>query len=237
MQKALERTEMLIGKEAVEKLKNAKVAVFGLGGVGGACTEALARSGIGELHLIDNDTVSESNLNRQIFATVEMVGKLKTEAAKARISAVAPNVKVKLFNMFYLPENADSFDFSEYDYVVDAIDTVSAKISIICECEKAGTRVISSMGTGNKLDPTQFEVSDIYKTSVCPLARVMRNELKKRNVKSLKVVYSKEEPVKICTEACSKTERRVPASISFVPPAAGLILASEVVKDLIKEQV
>ena len=220
------RTEKLIGKAALERLKNSRVAVFGVGGVGGYVVEALARSGVGALDLIDNDVVSESNINRQIIALHSTLGKQKTEVAAARVKDINPAIKVRTHNVFFLPETADSFDFSLYDYVVDAIDTVSGKIALIESAKRANVPVISSMGTGNKLDATAFEVVDISKTSVCPLARVMRRELKKRGVEKVKVVYSKEEP--------KETEEGVPASIAFVPPVAGLILAGEVVKDLIK---
>lgn len=220
------RTEKLIGKAALEKLKNSRVAVFGVGGVGGYVVEALARSGVGALDLIDNDRVSESNINRQIIALRSTIGKQKTEVAAARVKDINPEIKVRTHNVFFLPETADSFDFSLFDYVVDAIDTVSGKIALIESAKRANVPVISSMGTGNKLDPTVFEVADISKTSVCPLARVMRRELKKRGIEKVKVVYSKEEP--------KETEGGVPSSIAFVPPVAGLIIAGEVVKDLIK---
>ena len=223
------RTEMLLGKENIDKLETAHVAVFGLGGVGGHVCEALARCGIGEFTLFDNDTVAESNLNRQIIATVDTIGMAKCEAMKNRILSINPNAKVNANQVFYLPENADDFPLGSYDYVVDAIDTVSAKIELAVRAEKVGIPIISSMGTGNKLDPTQFKITDIYKTSVCPLARVMRRELKLRNVKSLKVVYSQEMPIKpnILEEG-----KRTPGSTSFVPSVAGLIIASEVIKDL-----
>ena len=233
MSEQFSRTEALLGKEAVEKLNNARVAVFGIGGVGSYVVEALARAGVGALDLIDSDTVSEGNINRQLIALHSTVGKDKVEVAKERVLDVNPKCKVRTYKTFYLPENADSFDLSVYSYVVDAIDTVSGKISLVCGAESANVPVISSMGTGNKLDPTRFEVADIYKTSVCPLAKAVRTQLRKRGVKSLKVVYSKEEPVKI--EVVGEGNRRaVPASISFVPSAAGLIIAGEVIKDLIK---
>lgn len=202
------------------------MAVFGVGGVGGYVVEALARSGVGALDLIDNDTVSESNINRQIVALHSTIGKQKTTVAAARVNDINPEIKVREHNLFFLPETADSFDFSLYDYVVDAIDTVSGKLALIERAKEANVPVISSMGTGNKLDPTAFEVADISKTSVCPLARVMRRELKKRGIEKVKVVYSKEEP--------KETDLNVPASIAFVPPVAGLIIAGEVIKDLIK---
>lgn len=227
-----ERTELLLGNKATEKLKNAHVAVFGIGGVGGYVVEALARSGVGEIDVIDKDTVSVSNINRQIIALHSTVGMAKTEAVKKRALDINPNIKINTFDVFYLPETADMFDFSKYDYVVDAIDTVKGKIEIIVQADKANVNVISSMGAGNKLDPTRFEVDDIYKTSVCPLARVMRRELKARGIKKLKVVYSKEEAVKVQS---SGSERPVPGSVAFVPSVAGLIIAGEVIKDLVKE--
>ena len=221
------RTEALIGTEALERLKKSHVAVFGVGGVGGYVTEALARSGIGELTLIDNDTVKESNINRQIIALTSTLGELKTEAFRKRIHDINPDIKVNIHNVFYLPETKDEIDFSSFDYVVDAIDTVSGKIAIIEKCDEEKIPVISSMGTGNKLNPTAFKIADISKTSVCPLARVMRYELKKRGIKKVKVLFSEENPV--------KQQMRVPASISFVPSVAGLIIAGEVVKDLINK--
>ena len=234
MRESLSRTEALIGKNAVEKLKNKRVAVFGIGGVGGYVVEALARCGVGTIDLIDSDVVSESNINRQIIALYSTIGRFKTEVMAERIKDVNPACKVNVYNVFYLPETADQFDFSCYDYVVDAVDTVTAKLSIIERAKTAKIPVISSMGTGNKLDPTFFEVADIYQTSVCPLAKVMRRELKKRGIESLKVVYSKEEP-KSQGVIDEKTRKSAPASISFVPPVAGLILAGEVVKDLIED--
>lgn len=233
MRERLSRTEALIGTEAIERLKGKRVAVFGIGGVGGYAVEALARAGVGTLDLIDSDAVSESNINRQIIALSSTVGLLKTEVMKKRIQEINPEIKVNVFNLFYLPETADQFDFSAYDYIVDAVDTVTAKLSIVERAWQAKTPVISSMGTGNKLEPTLFEVADIYQTSVCPLAKVMRRELKKRGIERLKVVYSKEEP-KTQGVYDEKTGKTSPASISFVPPVAGLILASEVIKDLIK---
>ncbi|MBO5240449.1 MAG: tRNA threonylcarbamoyladenosine dehydratase [Clostridia bacterium] len=219
------RTERLIGKAGLERLAKARVAVFGIGGVGGYVVEALARSGVGALDLIDNDTVSESNINRQIIALHSTIGKRKTEVAAARVRDINPAIEVRVHNVFFLPETAASFDFSLYDYVVDAIDTVSGKIALIEKAKEANVPVISSMGTGNKLNPTAFEVADISKTSVCPLARVMRRELKKRSIGNVKVVYSKEEP--------KENSGGEPASIAFVPPVAGLIIAGEVIKDLI----
>ena len=227
------RTALLIGDKGVEKLKNARVAVFGIGGVGGYVVEALARSGVGALDLIDKDTVSESNINRQIIALHSTVGRLKTEVAAERARDINPNVTVRTHNVFYLPETADSFDFSQYDYVVDAIDTVSGKLALIEQAKKANIPVISSMGAGNKLDATAFEVADIAKTSVCPLARVMRRELKKRGIEHVKVVYSKEEPL-ASSVTDEESGKAVPGSIAFVPSVVGLILAGEVIKDLIK---
>lgn len=234
MSEIFSRTEMLIGKTATQKLQNSRVAVFGVGGVGGYVAEALARCGVGTIDLIDNDRVSESNINRQIIALSSTVGMMKTEVMKSRILDINSAAQVNTFNLFVLPENIDSIDLTVYDYIVDAIDTVSGKLAIIEKAYSLGIPVISSMGTGNKLDPTKFEISDIYKTSVCPLARVMRYELKKRGVKKLKVLYSKEEPVKAQTTADGTGKRAVPGSISFVPSVAGLIIGGEVVKDLIK---
>ena len=227
------RTALLIGEEGLEKLKKARVAVFGVGGVGGYVVEALARSGVGALELIDKDVVSVSNINRQIIALHSTVGRLKTEVAAERARDINPDIDVTVRNVFYLPETAAEFDFSAYDYVVDAIDTVSGKIALIEQSKKANVPVISCMGAGNKLDASAFEVADITKTSVCPLARVMRRELKKRGIDHVKVVYSKEEP----KESQAKDEesgKPIPASIAFVPSVAGLILAGEVIKDLIK---
>lgn len=227
------RTEMLLGKENVEKLKNKKVIVFGIGGVGGYVCEALARTGVGKIDLVDNDTVSKSNINRQIIALHSTVGRYKTEVMKERMLDINPEIQVDTFNVFYTPETSNQFDFSCYDYVVDAIDTVSGKIELVLQAQKAGTNVISSMGTGNKLNPCGFKVSDIYKTSVCPLARVMRTELKKRNVKKLKVVYSEETPISH-SDPTKENGRYIPASCAFTPSVAGLIIASEIIKDLIK---
>lgn len=229
------RTELLIGEEGILKLQNSHVAVFGIGGVGGYVVEALVRAGVGAIDLIDNDTVSVTNINRQIIATTQTIGRSKTEVMKERVIAINPDIKVRTFDCFYLPETRDLFDFPQYDYVVDAVDTVTAKIDLILACQQAKTKIISSMGTGNKLNPALFEVTDLYKTSVCPLAKVMRKELKARNVKKLKVVYSKEIPIKPTGDTGEVTSKRaVPGSISFVPPVAGLILAGEVVNDLIK---
>lgn len=230
------RTELLLGGEAMWILKRSKVAVFGVGGVGGYVTEALARSGVGAFELIDRDVVSVTNLNRQIIATWKTIGRDKTEVMAKRIREINPEAEVTLRKCFYLPETADQFDFTQYDYVVDAVDTVTAKIEIILQAQRAGVPVISSMGAGNKLDPSAFEVADIYKTSVDPLARVMRRELKKRGVRKLKVVYSKEVPIKPLgqIEADPEAGRKdVPGSSAFTPSAAGLLIASEVVKDLI----
>ena len=224
---------MLIGEEAVEKLKRARVAVFGVGGVGGYAIEVLARAGVGAIDLIDNDRVSESNINRQIIALHSTVGRLKTDVMKERLLDINPQMDVRTHNVFFLPENADEFDFSGYDYVVDAIDTVSGKIALIERAKKANVPVISCMGTGNKTNPSAFVVADIEKTSVCPLARVMRRELKGRGISGVKVVYSTEEPHEP-SGAKSETGKPVPASISFVPPVAGLLLASAVIKDLIE---
>ncbi len=234
MSDMFERTEMLIGEEAVNKLKASRVAIFGLGGVGGYTLESLVRAGVGSFVLIDSDTVSESNLNRQILATRDTVGMAKTEAARQRALAINPDVKITLYNTFVLTNNFDEIDLTGCDYIVDAVDTVTAKLTIIERANALGIPVISSMGTGNKLDPTAFEVTDIYKTSVCPLARVVRYELKKRGIRKLKVLYSKEEPRK--AKATVQGDRPVPASISFVPSVAGLIIGGEVVKDIIREK-
>lgn len=233
MEEVFSRTELMLGKDAMEKLKNSRVAVFGIGGVGGHAAEALVRSGIGAIDLIDNDVVSKSNINRQMFATISSVGELKVEAARKRLLDINPEVNIKCHNVFYLPENSDSFDFSLYDYVIDAVDTVSAKIDIIMKAKENNIPVISSMGAGNKLDPTRFEVSDIYKTSVCPLARVMRKAMKDRGVSDLKVVYSKEEPVIKKEKVFGDNGKPVPGSIAFVPSVVGLIMAGETIKDLI----
>ena len=239
------RTELLLGKEAMEKLAKARVAVFGIGGVGGHVAEALVRSGVQNIDLIDNDKVSLTNINRQIIATTKTVGRYKTEVMKERILEINPECKVNIYNCFYLPETKDEFDFSQYSYIVDAVDTVTAKIQLVVEAQEKNVPIISSMGAGNKLNPAEFEVADIYKTSVCPLAKVMRKELKKRNIKHLKVVYSKEEaltPIEnIQTEERVSPEevefksakrRATPGSVAFVPSVAGLIIASEVIKDL-----
>lgn len=219
------RTEALLGEEAMEKLKKARVAVFGIGGVGGHVVEALVRSGVGAVDIVDSDKVCLSNLNRQIIATESSIGKYKVDVMKERILDINPEAVVNVHKCFYLPETKDEFDFSQYSYVVDAVDTVTAKIQLVMEAEEAGVPIISSMGAGNKLDPTAFQVADIYKTSVCPLAKVMRRELKKRGIKKLKVVYSREQPV---------VKNAVPASVAFVPSVVGLIIAGEVIKDLAK---
>ncbi len=232
MNEIFSRTEALLGADAMERLKKARVAVFGIGGVGGYAAEALARSGVGTLDLIDSDTVSPSNINRQIIALHSTVGMLKVEAAKARIRDINPDAVVNTYPVFYLPETAAQFDFAQYDYVIDGVDTVAAKLSLAEAARDAGVPIISAMGAGNKLDPTAFEVADISKTTVCPLARVMRRELKKRGIHHMKVVYSREEPV---TPAHGDGERRVPGSVAFVPPVVGLILAGEVIKALAAE--
>ena len=235
------RTELLIGQAALEKLQNSRVAIFGVGGVGYVC-EALVRSGVGHFDLIDNDTVSLTNINRQIIALHSTIGKLKVDVMKERMLDINPDVDVSVHPCFYLPETADQFDFSNYDYVVDAIDTVTGKIEIIVQADAHQVPVISSMGAGNKLNPAMMEVSDIYKTSVCPLARVMRRELKKRHIKHCKVVYSKEKAIQPSQASLEKyvadseenfTKKSIPGSTAFVPSVAGLILASEVIKDLI----
>ena len=242
------RTQLLLGQEGMEKLYRARVAVFGIGGVGGYTVEALARSGVGTLDLIDDDKVCLTNLNRQIFATRKTVGQYKVDVAQQRILEINPKAVVHTYKTFYAPQTAELFDFTQYDYVVDAIDTVTGKLELVEQAEKAGVPIISSMGAGNKMDPTAFEVADIYETSVCPLARVMRKELKKRGIKKLKVVYSKEPPMTpiedmaisyrtncICppgTERKCTQRRQVPGSNAFVPSVVGLIIAGEVVKDL-----
>ena len=225
-----ERTELLIGAEGLEKLRKAKILIFGVGGVGGYVCEALARAGIGTIHIVDNDTVSESNLNRQIIATCHTVGKLKTQVMAERILSINPECSVRRYDCFYLPDTSDAegFYFEQYDYVIDATDTTSAKIDIITRCKNAGIPVISSMGTGNKLDPSRFEIADISKTSVCPLAKVVRRELRNRGIHGVKVLFSREEPI--------KTGSRIPGSISYVPSVAGLLIGGEVIRDLLKEK-
>ena len=244
------RTQLLIGADGMEKLQQARVAVFGIGGVDGYAVEALARSGIGTLDLIDDDRVCLTNLNRQIHATRKTIGKYKADVAKERILEINARAVVNTHKIFYLPGTADQFDFTQYDYVIDAIDTVTGKVALVCQAQEAGTPIISSMGAGNKMDPTAFEVADIYETSVCPLAKAMRRELRKRGIPSLKVVYSKEKPLTpiedeeiscrehcICPPDTARTctvRRQIPGSNAFVPSVAGLIIAGEVVKDLIR---
>lgn len=226
MKEQFSRLETLIGKENLTKLQNSRVAVFGIGGVGGYTVEALVRCGIGTIDIIDSDKVAESNLNRQIYALHSTIGKYKVDVAKERILDINPNIKINTYKTFYTPQTSGDFDFSQYDYIVDAIDTVIGKIELVMQANEAKTPIICSMGAGNKMNPADFEVADIYKTSVCPLAKVMRQELKKRRIKKLKVVYSKELPKK-------ENGRRIPASNAFVPSTVGLIIAGEVVKDLI----
>lgn len=233
MNEELIRTQMLIGETAVKKLAESHVAVFGIGGVGSYVVEALARGGVGSLDIIDSDTVALSNINRQLIALHSTVGMKKTDAAEQRIIDINPNANVRKFDRFFSAETASEFDFSEYNYIVDAIDTVTSKLLLIECAKKADTDIISCMGTGNKLDPTKFEVTDIYKTHECPLARVMRRELKKRSIDSLTVLYSPEPPCTPITDG-ENGEKRTPASIAFVPSAAGLIIASKVIGDLIK---
>ena len=226
------RTEILIGKDKMKKLSDAKVIVFGIGGVGGAVCEALARGGIGSIDIVDCDTVSESNINRQAVAYSSTVGRYKTDVMKEKLSDINPDINVTPINLFYTKETADEIDFSGYDYVVDAVDTVTAKLLIIEKAKEKGAGIISSMGTGNKLDPTLFEIADISKTSVCPLAKVMRYELKKRNIKNVKVLFSKEIPLVPEDIEGEGNKRKTPGSMSFVPPVAGMIIAGEVIKDI-----
>lgn len=232
-----DRTKRLLGAESMTKLENAHVAVFGIGGVGGHAADALVRSGIGEITIVDSDEVAESNINRQLIATTKTVGRKKVEVMKEHLLEINPDVKVHTFDCFFLPETKSQFNFYGFDYVIDAVDTVTAKIALVEACQETETPIVSSMGAGNKLDPTAFEVADIYKTSVCPLAKVMRKELKKRNIKRLKVVYSKETPLdakedeKFVSDEI-RQRRATPGSIAFVPSVAGLILAGEVIKDL-----
>ncbi len=240
MPEQFSRTELLYGAEAMEKLRASRVAVFGIGGVGGYVVEALARSGIGALDLIDFDKVCLSNLNRQIIATLKIVGEYKVDAAEERIRDINPDCIVRTYKTMFMPETQEEFDFRQYDYVVDAIDTVKGKLAIIEKAKEAAVPIISSMGAGNKLNPAMFEVADIYETSICPLAKVMRHECRKRGIESLKVVYSKEEPVKP-SDSQEKTDdftgrRSVPGSTAFVPSAAGLIIAGEVINDLVKSK-
>lgn len=225
-----ERSEFLLGEDAIKILSKAHVAVFGIGGVGSYAVEALGRCAVGEISLFDSDTVSQSNINRQLIATVKTVGTDKTKAAESRLKNINPKIKVNANKLFFSAENADSIDFNSFDYVIDAIDTVSSKLLLAEICTGAGVPIISCMGTGNKLDPTKFEISDISKTSVCPLAKVMRCELRKKGINHLKVLYSKEAPVK---KTIDENGRHIPGSVSFVPSAAGLIIAGEVIKDLI----
>ena len=230
------RSALLLGQEALDHLRKCRVALFGLGGVGGYALEVLARGGVGELHLIDNDCFSLSNINRQLLATHKTVGRPKVEAAKERVLDINPQAKVFTYPLFYTPDTQDQLDFSRFDYVIDAIDTVSGKLALITQAHEAGVPVISCMGTGNKLDPTAFQVTDLSKTTMCPLARVMRRELSKRGIKHMKVVYSQEEPLTPVgweEEAAAIGKRQIPGSVSFVPGAAGLILAGTVIKDLI----
>lgn len=232
-----DRTKRLLGANAMERLKHAHVAVFGIGGVGGHAADALARSGIGTLTIVDSDEVAESNINRQLIATTKTIGRKKVDVMKEHVLEINPEIVVKDYDCFFLPETKGQFDFSQYDYVIDAVDTVTAKLALVEACEEAGVPIVSSMGAGNKLNPAAFEVADIYKTSVCPLAKVMRRELKKRNIKHLKVVYSKEEPLEPVEDKTfvsdeRRSRRATPGSIAFVPSVAGLILAGEVIKDL-----
>lgn len=235
MDKKFIRTAALLGEESIQKLNNCRVAIFGVGGVGSYVLEALVRSGVGSIDVFDNDTVAESNINRQIIATSENIGVTKTDAAVLRAKQINPDINIKGYNLFYLPETADSVDLSQYDYIVDAVDTVAAKLELAERADRLGIPLISIMGTGNKLDPTALRVDDIYKTEGCPLARVMRTELRKRNIKKLKVVWSAETPIKPNELAETKADGRVsPGSTAFVPATAGLIAASEVVKDIVK---
>lgn len=234
MDNQFSRTELLLGAENMERLRRARVAIFGIGGVGGYCLEALARSGVGTLDLIDNDRVCLTNLNRQIIATRSTIGQYKVDAARKRVLEINPEAQVNVYQIFYMPDTAQQFDFSQYDYVVDAIDTVTGKIALAEQAQRAGTPIISSMGAGNKLEAAAFQVADIYETSVCPLAKVMRRELKKRGIKHLKVIYSREMPLTPAEAAqeAKGARRQIPGSVAFVPSVAGLILAGEVVKDL-----
>lgn len=248
MSRQFARTQLLLGPEAMEKLAHSRVAVFGVGGVGGYVCEALARSGVGAFDLIDDDKVCLTNINRQIIATRKTIGKYKVEVMRERILDINPSADIRVYKCFFLPENADEFPFDEYDYVVDAVDTVTAKIELVMKAQEKGVRIISSMGAGNKLDASAFRVADIYKTKVCPLAKVMRRELKKRGIKKLKVVYSEEKALTpledesiscrsncVCppgTEHKCTDRRAIPGSVAFVPPVAGLIIAGEVIKDL-----
>lgn len=228
------RTELIFGKEAMKKIFTARVAIFGIGGVGSYTAEALARSGVGTLDLIDDDKVCLTNINRQLFATRKTVGKYKVDVAKERLEEINPKICINTYKTFYLPETSNQFDFSQYDYIVDAIDTVKGKLELVVKANEANTPIISSMGAGNKVDATAFKVSDIYKTKVCPLARVMRQELKKRRIKKLKVVYSEEKAIKPIEHLVAENKnKQIPGSNSFVPPVAGLIIAGEIIKDII----
>ena len=233
---AFSRLRLIIGNDSLEKIKTKRVIVFGLGGVGGNVCDALVRSGITDISIVDNDTVNITNINRQLIANHNTIGRKKVDVMEEHLKNLNPDVKVTKYDCFYLPENSDSFDFLKYDYVVDAIDTVSAKIDIICKCKTKHIPVISALGCGNKMDPTKLEVSDIYKTEYDPLARVLRCELKKRNIDSLKVVYSKEKPMPIIEseKVEENNKKEIPGSTAFVPPVAGIIIASEVIKDLLK---
>ena len=234
MNEQFARTRLLLGDDAINRLASARVAIFGIGGVGGYAAEALARSGVGTLDLIDSDTIAPSNLNRQIIATHSTLGMFKVDAAAARILDINPDAVVNTYKVFYSPETEGMFDFSQYSYIIDAIDTVTGKIALVVNSQAAGTPIISSMGAGNKLNPAAFEIADIYQTSVCPLARVMRRELKKRGIKRLKVVYSKEAPIipLDTDENLPEGKRQIPGSVAFVPSVAGLIIAGEVVREL-----
>lgn len=239
MRERFKRTQMLLGEEAMEYLAQAEVAVFGVGGVGGYVAEALARSGVGTIDLIDNDRIAESNINRQIIAVTSTVGRYKTDVMRERILDINPEARVKVFPFFFLPETQEQFDFTGVSYIADAVDTVTAKIALAVQADRYGIPIISSMGAGNKLDPSAFMVADIYETSVCPLARVMRRELKKRGITRLKVVYSREQPAEQNGEALEElknTGRPAPGSVAFVPSVAGLIMAGEIIKDLMKQK-
>lgn len=232
------RTELLIGEPAIKKLKDSKVAVFGVGGVGSYTVEALARSGVGRIVMIDNDVVSLTNINRQLPATTKTVGQPKVKAMKDRILEINPKCEVTIFEKVYLPETAEELLADDYDYIVDAVDMVTAKLDLIVQANKRGIPIISAMGAGNKMDPTKFEVADIYETSVCPLAKVMRKELRRRNIESLKVVYSKEVPIKpLGSEESTDMRKQIPGSVAFVPSVSGLIIASEVIKDIIEYKI
>ena len=235
--KPFSRTQLLLGQPAMEKLKSARVAVFGLGGVGGYTVEALARSGVGALDLIDHDTVSITNINRQLFALHSTVGMSKAEAARQRVLDINPEISVRVYETFFGPDTADRFDFTQYDYIVDAIDTVTAKLALIVKAKEAGTPILCCLGTGNKLDPSKFQIADISKTSVCPLARIMRKECAKRGLKNVKVLFSTEDPIPSASdtgEELPEGRRSLPGSVAFVPSVAGLMIAGEVIKDLIK---